>query len=352
MTMRYLSKLFVLVSFSIIASCRKDVDIPFDKLRNDLTILFYGSTSERADALQYIRISRTGANGYHLVSDAKVELTVDGVSVPVASPTPQEMEGVYRVKYQFSPRQKVAIRVSQGGSVATAEAIVPTKPKLLDMQLEDYERKYSDGQTYREARLSVSLQDLPNESNYYRIVLKEQPIFENTATGAEETLKDYPPRLVYIDGSNDLVLSHGKPRSEHIDVNLDEMLGQMARNTYLVFSDELFENKDVKLQPKISSSLPLARVYNHSSRVASEGDRNAPKIRYKHHRYTLELHAISYDMYKYLLSLNKFQGLDEDSPLTSPIQLFSNVSGGTGIFGVSSVMTVATTKVYSPDILY
>ncbi|MDO4707545.1 MAG: DUF4249 domain-containing protein [Porphyromonadaceae bacterium] len=342
--MKQLTKILLISSLAL-SSCKKVIDISQDDARRDLTVIFSGSTAEGL-APQTMRISRTDFVHFRLKQNAKITLYVDGQSVPVVPAQGDNAKGVYTLSHAFAPGQTATLRVEEGGDVVTAKAQVPQLPLLLDFDVEEVEEEASRGYGYRNLLWRVRMMDRAGESNYYRISATIQPVYENVDTGEELTLG--AAQSVRFDGREDPIISEGRPQSgANSDFDLNEILqGSGFTNTYTAFSDVLFLDKEVELKLKSKPHDYHYPVYfaDPNSHTVVNVDGALTKVRYKYHRYTLSLHATTEDMYRYLRTLGQASVNMDDTPFVAPIQIYSNISGGAGIFAINSVVTKTKLK--------
>lgn len=339
--MKHIAKI-LLISCLGLSACRTAIDIPEDDARRDLTVIFAGSTAEGL-APQTMRISRTDFSHFRLKNNAQITLTVDGQEIPVTPATGEKSKGRYTLSYAFSPGQKVAIRVQEGGSIVTAQTEVPRLPQLIDFDVEEILVGEDDDYKHSELLWRVRLRDWAGESNYYRISATQQDIYEDGDTHEELSLAE--PQVVELSGARDPIISLGRPRSEASSgFGIDEILqGKSFTNAYAAFPDVLFEGKEVEVK-LLSPSRRNFDEYEYSTYLSSDEYKEVKigdvirKLRYKHQLYTLSLHATSEDLYQYYQTLGRFKASSGGSPFVSPIQLHSNITGGAGIFSVSSVV--------------
>lgn len=346
--MKHLASILLLSALAL-SSCRTVIEVPDEEAHRDITVLFAGSTIEGLKP-QTMRISRTDFTHFRLKSNAQIDLKVDGISVPVAPATGEKAQGVYTLSYAFTPGQQLEVRVREGEGVATAKAIVPQLPQLIDYSVETIEQKNKFGSTEKHLLWRVRLKDNAGQSDYYRITATRQTIYEEKDTQQELSLK--AEEYVSLSGAADPILSEGRPKIDgNREFNIDELFqGKSFTNIYSVFSDAAFANREIEVQ-LTSPAYGMADFFDTGYYPGGEQyqlvrmtDGAQRSIRYKYDRYTLSLHAISEDLYLYLRTLGRFESTDEGIPIITPVQLYSNIKGGTGIFAVSSV--VQQTKVF------
>lgn len=347
-----MSKLIKISALGVVfgfGSCMGPIDIPYEDAKQVITILFDGMAND-ANTEQVLRISQTHIGAFDPVEQAKIELFADGTPVtvnemPIAvNPentygSRKRKGGMYALKHSFLPGQEVSIAVYHAGKLATAACVVPQSPNLVSCKVEDVEWYDEDGYKRSRMRWSVRLRDKVGERNYYRLSALYQPVYEDVQSKEKITLaKDF--RTIDLDGKSDPIISDGNPRPEREgSTDIHDILGTVYANRYNVFSDRLFDGQEVSL------SLISDRIYpydfygrldgNPFIAEVPDGDRLVTReLRFVHFALTVVVYGVTEDTYKYYLSLGKFDESDEESPFSTPVQIYSNVKGGTGIFGI------------------
>lgn len=335
-----------LVSLGL-GSCKNAIDIPYSDAQEALTALLVANTS---DAEHTMRISHTNIGRFDPASDAGTELLVDGVPVPITNISTTKAPGQYQVRYAFKPKQRLELRVQHGGKRVHAEAVMPDLPSLGSVDYTPFKETSQHGEDDL-TKWSITLQDHADIKEHYRIAILEEMVFVDAKTQQEVS-----PRgavWLWLDTDSDYILSDGTPknRSNHNeDMDIDEIFGRRAPNPYHIFSDRLFEGREVTINP-ISKSLPrrvAPERYTVSVEV-SPGKMEFRELNYAYHRYTVHLHSLSEDTFRYYQTLGVSLDADEESPLETPIQIHTNIRGGAGILGAYAVVTKVIQKRFTPS---
>ena len=227
---------------------------------------------------------------------------------------------------------------------ASAEVTVPQPIESLHVDTcLAYLREYSGKTLYRQYK--ITLQDRPNEKNYYRLDIwndrsyyckwKEYLEDEN---GSLIKVEDedgswhwasiprdttiLAPRQNEIINREDVILTDGHPSNYDDEEN---ELFPTINNKYNIFNDNTFRNSYATLKvytPLYQDYYPIeGHYYDHISRKQT---------------ITVRLLSITEAEYRYLKALNCLDDGDYDNTLMEPISLPCNVIGGLGFVGVCS----------------
>lgn len=172
----------------------------------------------------------------------------------------------------------------------------------------------------------VKFSDPTSERNYYRLVVRETNGFTGSwgYGGHEGTF--YRVRIdhaISLLGSNDVAIN---PQGS----NYEDSFLSPAYNRFFVFSDDLFNGTDATVSVYI-------KRYTH------------PWIDIKEFNlYEIELHSISKEYYLYEKSFRQFDHKYDD-PFAEPVQVFSNIENGYGIFAAYSIDKFIVLEGVYPD---
>lgn len=173
-----------------------------------------------------------------------------------------------------------------GYEMITCEAIIPTRAKIINITHKNF--AYTDPEGTIFPAVEITFENNTNTSEYFEIVIKA---LRTDWEGEERNIYAY---LVGID--DPLIINEGLPIA--------------------VFSDELITDS----------------IYTMSLNYFTGGSSWNTADTYP---YIIELHSINYDYYKYLKQLYLFkQAVNSDNLTgsTPPVQIYSNVENGYGIF--------------------
>ncbi|MDO4692447.1 MAG: DUF4249 family protein [Porphyromonadaceae bacterium] len=332
---QYMLKLStLLIAIVSMASCRSALDIPYENLKEQLTILFLGTTDRDQHTL---KISQTNMGQYHRIKGVQVEMSIDGVKAELK---PIEPTGTYQLSTQFRSGQRVQISANYKDKKATSEFVVPNPAQVLEVKHEDYTLQRETGSRQEYTLWKIKIKDTANEKNYYRISAEYTDIVECVDTGEEISPRGWTP--LRLDGSADNVLSDGNPTAIGSEDDEDLFGLSSYSNIYNVFSDRLFDGQEVGIS--LSSeriSLPMNFYYQgDEGYYIYLGNGKDILVKPKHRRIRFLVEAISEDVYKYLISLGVAHSSYDESPFTTPVQIYSNVKGGAGIFGANATQVI------------
>lgn len=281
----------------------------------------------------YLLLSGTHQVGY--VNEGSVTLYVNGSKAEVAEeikPNESEWEGRYippimrRKKFRLNtvlkPGDTVLVEATaeHGKYRSTAEVKVP-KP-VAPLKVEATTALLRTNNTLSTHRLfKITLQDLPNEDNYYRLEIRQTTTERILINGEEQVfVKVEEEKLI---NREDVILTDGHPLTGNDDV--DEGLTPHIANKYNIFSDERFRNETATLKVYTPIHENRKGYYYQESEM--------------YHRTvtaTIRITSISKEQYKYLRALNTLESDEYDEILMEPISIPSNVNGGIGLVGIAS----------------
>ena len=226
---------------------------------------------------------------------------------------------------------------STGGSVVPtqevrAETTVPAKPKIEVLEHEVLaQNPYQDmnglfGGTDTIMRLTCRISDLGGE-RYYRLRVRSERDADysmvtsydiETGSLISTTYKYYYMQDVYF-SEDDLFR----------DMRLTTSIGGWATNFTTIFDNSLMKNGSYTFtidSPKACNTSGYLRAIK--KELSSEGPDVPPRV-------MVELQAISPELYKYMKSV-ELNRVNSDDSYAEPVQIYSNVKDGWGIFGALS----------------
>ncbi len=302
-----MNKILVLSIFVLsvcLFSCEKklDIDIP----DSEKHIVLNGIITN--DSLIYVNVTKSKSvlsnEKVKMLDDANVKLfgndlfienlTNIGNGVFISSITP-EIGVKYKVTADYLNLQSVKSEIT----LKNPEKIISIDTIL---EIKSYLAEYGDDFTDYSMKFKIKIKDNVNENNYYFIsLMKKEPIY------------DFDQQPPVITGYNDTYL--------YFDTNDPIFKGFI--NSYslngmfgMVFSDELFNGSEYIIN--INSSILNQNSYNNDYSSVT------PLL-------VVRLLTVNQDIYRYITSFNLNQQ-SEDDPFSQPVQIFSNVEKGLGLF--------------------
>ena len=270
-----------------------------------------------------------------LYGDLKGQLDKDGYEVLLKSIQFKK----YRLTTVLHPGDNIRLEATaeNGRYHASAEVTVPQPIESLQVDTSfAYLREYSGQTLYRQ--YEITLQDRPNEKNYYRLEILNNYHIQARHTvpsldeeGNQVTDEYGTPLYVYKDTTfnysdcelinrEDIILTDGN--ISHSDEDEDNVLFPIIHNKYNIFTDNSFPNSFATLKvymPLIPKGLNW--YYDVRASLLSS---------------TVRLLSITETEYRYLKALNCLDDGDYDEALMEPVSLPCNVEGGLGFVGAAA----------------
>ena len=309
-------KIFFLIVIIGFNSCYQDLD--FERYRSDPTVVLNAVVSPDTVIMANVCLTTffTDTALLKVVKDAEVKLYVNGVyseELKWEANNKSKFGGTYISSVTPKESDKIKIEVKSSYGNVWAEDVVP--PKIYIEKVEISGRKIEDpksiivepggnvskGENF-EVRYSITLKDIPNDSNYYCIRI--------------ENCNPYQP-LGVLDYSDDPVFI------EQTSTTNGSFSGEIDGQGGRTFSDKLFDGKDYTLTIKETGN----------SMFYTYGEILNRKIL---------LYSLSKSYYNYLTSLlnvneNSIEYYLSEYGLYEPVKTFSNIQGGIGIVACSQV---------------
>ncbi len=302
-----MNKILVLSIFVLsvcLFSCEKklDIDIP----DSEKHIVLNGIITN--DSLIYVNVTKSKSvlsnEKVKMLDDANVKLfgndlfienlTNIGNGVFISSITP-EIGVKYKVTADYLNLQSVKSEIT----LKNPEKIISIDTIL---EIKSYLAEYGDDFTDYSMKFKIKIKDNVNENNYYFIsLMKKEPIYN---------FDQQPPVII---GYNDtyLYFDTNDPSFKGF-INSYSLNGMFGK----VFSDELFNGSEYIIN--INSSILNQNSYNNDYSSVT------PLL-------VVRLLTVNQDIYRYITSFNLNQQ-SEDDPFSQPVQIFSNVEKGLGLF--------------------
>jgi len=315
---KILSSLGLLIGI-LLVSCTEE--IPFDKNDNKPTLIM-NAVVNATQTNHYVYFALTDQTKPVAVSgDITLSVYVnDVIQETIIAPT---TEG--RISFPCVLQQGDVLRLEatdiQNHQVS-AESIVPQAPNgPLTLRVEDYSWVGDDIEK-KGLKYMVSFDDSSSELRYYRLQSLVK-IESYTLQGGVKSSIGTPQWANTILIVDDAILSDGHPRSNP-DAEDYDLMGTMDYDPNLmgIFDNKRFKNSSCSLSYVIAT--PQMQDYS-SSEVISSGDDT-----YTSYTTTVSIQKITSAAYRYYQLLNKLKGDNYSEMINEPIEVPSNVLGGTG----------------------
>ena len=315
---------FLLLMFAF-SSCINEIEFDESQSAPMLTIncLTTPDTILRVN-LHKSRFFLSTASSFETVTDHSMRLFVNGVLKETLSVKNNQ----YQSKYKPKAGEKLMLEVlrpSGGAMVVFASTVLPLKPVLLKADtasvynstsyLVNDSARSQQGQLYKDtlARLinrrvdyKILIRDSLAQENFYRIKIF---LFHYYADGkvSRENLRIRPDDIIF----------DKKNESDVFDNDWDRIFN--------IFNDELIDGKTYPVG--VFGNLNFVEVLPGKKDLLLLGGYKFPVKS----ELVIDLQAIDYGMFQYLKTV-KYNNTDLQY-FSEPVQVFSNVYGGTGLFG-------------------
>lgn len=324
----HINKILTILAIGILlAACETDIDFKGD----ETTSLMVVNSIITPDSVIKVQITKSNfflsnKTNFDNIDNATVSIYVNNV---LQERLLNMGEGIYIGTY--IPKLNDVIKITAKNDIlgevySTVSIQNPTSIISIDTiskNIETYPslsngKDMNDVDTFgisynRDLHLKIKFQDDSKIKNYYRIVLKEKKYYDDS-TSIEMNTFFSSDDLVFGEVSENDIFDSGS-----------------SYNSSFEFSDELFEGKIYELS--------LYKNYHnfiYKNNPKSEfDDENSKVIK---NELIVELQSISESYYYYI----KTKSADNSNGLnlfSEPVQIYSNISGGIGIFGSYSKST-------------
>ncbi|MDD3431916.1 MAG: DUF4249 domain-containing protein [Bacteroidales bacterium] len=304
-----------LTVFLLFAACEKDIEFKGD-ITEPLLVL---NGFARPDSLLVFRLTASKffleeADSFATVKDANLRLYVDGT---YKEDLQSQQNGYYFSSYRPQQGDVLSLEAEAAGfEPIVAETLLPVKAELIgvDTSITNVGEQYALAYTYDEEAQDYIIDTLGVYTNYQVSIILS---FRDPLASA-----DYYRVLVKQS------YGEGDEYYEFYNFNIDNFytaeMGDLFsltenQNDYHIYSDELFNGKevDMKLSFGTNSYYDYQRGF-----LGSSGS------------FQIQLQNLSPSYYLYLKTLSEYQNTMEF--FAEPIQIFTNVRNGIGLFGAYS----------------
>lgn len=295
----------LLILIAVLTSCETLVsDIPEARLpKASSKLVVHSFISPQSPTINVVVsesvpiFSESGAK-QDVIKDAVVKLSDGTAEVVMPFDPDNDMYRIAQSAFKITPSKTYTLTVSHDGRQVTAHCTVPENTPVIKSYEVDIPPmdNYVLGQAPA-ITLKMHWQDIPNESNYYRVM---------AAADVEYSVPDTKTK--------------GKRQQSEFNFIWNMMSAQGEWQTDKDRDGGLFYSPVGRVSmPSFHTSNPTdgsAAPFNPDSKLIS---------------ITMLLYNADENYYKYHRSLQ--QRLDTENPFTEPSQIYSNIEGGLGCFG-------------------
>ena len=291
-----------------------------------------------SDTDHLILLSASTVNETEALPGATVSVSVNGgspVQAVYLSDNDDDMYSKPKAAYylyqgSFQPGDEVLFEAKTKYGDVSSRVTVPGK---VNMDNVDTLRTVIRGSGYTEVNMQfkIRVNDQASSADYYRFTFNKYETFDRDGTGEKKTF--WMP--LRADGSSDPVLSDGTVKTGDFLSELLEM-----DNTYLIFSDELFNGtgRDMRLNVNMEG---LIASFSFKEETPDYDDAYV----------MVNMEHMSFEEYYYLKAMTRLSNLGYDASLIfEPTTIPSNVEGGLGFVSISTVSDPAIFRI--PDDIY
>ena len=308
----------------LLSSCKNDIDLDTSLAKKQLSLnAFIDADSTNNQLL----VTITDPNHPVSVTNATVQVTINGNTSETINGTADE-RGYYKLHGKFNAGDLVRIDVTTPDQAyhAYAEEIVPKPIEKITKATCEYVKNVSYVDDYGAQwvddlhKISLSFMDNAASADYYRLTIGTFQTLKIIQQRGDNTKANYSyfdrePNSDYV-STSDPIIMEGKVLTPDSDLGFSNS-GNVP-NRYGIFNDLIFSGKECSIN--VYENLPNN---DNSDDVKISVD--------------LQIVVSSYtrSAYYYLKAMNMKESsyYDDNSDLTGPIKLPSNVQGGTGIVG-------------------
>ena len=334
--------LLLSVALTTTVACEHDIEIRTNGEQQELSLHGYLSADSAVNRLAVVMTGLKQATDVH---QARVEVCVNGEFREKCKAEVGEEGRRYLITTPFHPGDRVRIDVTttDGKHHAYVEETVPQPIRALKdvtAQLVK-EHKFLSEYGYTDEtgdafELKLTLADNLGSTDYYRFAapLVESMTVHRYFDSEEGYIEDAESVVVpaRFDCTQDPILMEGNTIKPSSDLDMPT-IGNVI-NRYGVFTDRLFRDSEASL----CVYLPLTFNLSHADMIGDYG--TVVTLQSGVAKVTVE--SITESEYYYLKALNTSESetYDENSDLTGPIRLPSNVHGGTGYVGFRATKSI------------
>ncbi len=320
--LRYTIYIFLISGLAILSSCEDEIKIDEGDLTKNLVL----NSIINPDSLFSVELSETksipgSSSSYYPIKGATVMLYEDDTEKGTLSYTETTSDSAAVYEYNsFYPVTDKTYRIEVSNTEYDDISCETSIPATVAIESLD---TISNADDY-DMTFELTFKDSANVTNYYRILLRTTRGYISTEWNEETQTDDTvicvysSMQSTYLDSDDPVFVATENADDYLLDTESDE-------NEFNIFSDDLFNGETYTLE------------FTHTGRYFN--NLYVEKDKGEFYSLTVLLQSISYEEYEYLRTYANFEW-NEGGTLTEPIQVYSNIDNGTGIFASFSTDSV------------
>lgn len=316
-------------------------EIPYNPDRQK-PLLIMNALLNAGEAENHVYLHLSEGNSIGQVKQATLSLYINGQLAEKPQPEiSQNNENnapmTFCLHTAFQPGDHIRLEATAEEEKYRAESEVIVPQPVESIQIDTCVTKILQWGSMRDyRRILVTLHDLPNEKNYYRLevlnnyrIRARYPVPSLNEDGSQVTDEDGTPLYWYKDtvfnytdreliNREDIILTDG--HISHSDEDEDNEMFPIINNKYNIFTDNQFSNSSATL--KVYTALGVNYLSGYQNIYALPLSLSVRVL------------SLTRDEYLYFKGLNCMDDDDYDTTLMEPVSLPSNVKGGLGFVGL------------------
>ncbi|WP_319482624.1 DUF4249 domain-containing protein [uncultured Draconibacterium sp.] len=317
------------IVFLFLISCEKEIVFKGDEIEPMLVVNGLVVSGDTVTVkLSKSRSKLQDRYASSVITNAKVDLYVDDVFAETLTPVKEMVYGsdvpLALGKYQATVLGEAGKSyrleiLADGFSPVRCETTVPDPIEILDWDTTNVINTGSYGYSGR-PEFSLEFDDNGQHHSYYQLQSK-------SIEGQE--MVGYMPDGTIIHSDTIIIRAQQYERIKILNAQLndavneaDELITGTPDNRFAIFNDDSFNGEKMKMRFELGYS---SYAYGYSSYD------NSANFRIR----DIYLYSLSEEYYEYLNTANLHFWFDEDF-FSEPVQVYSNISGGIGIWGSAS----------------
>ncbi|MCI6161305.1 MAG: DUF4249 domain-containing protein [Prevotella sp.] len=336
--------IWALTAFMLLfTSCENDLELDRNSDHNRLALNGYIN----ADSLENeLIVSMTDAVHPQPVNLATVEIFVNSEKKAVAKETEYD-KGIYKFNCRFQPgdQVKISVTTADGKHHAYVEETIPQpienfqSAEATFMKEVQYVNNFGSQEVEDLHQIKLNFKDNGATADFYRLSINSYVTSKYTHRGYDNEPQsifnyyDLKGRNRYI-CTGDPIMMEGKTFTPSSDIDFFTM--NNIPNTQGIFNDILFNGKNGSIS-----------VYENYRLFEDQcNDSGYDKTELKHSIYAqVIISSLTPTAYYYLKAVNFRNSpyYDDNSDLTGPVKMPSNVHGGAGMVGFLSSKSIVVT---------